>query len=81
MHCNQCETEVNGAFKLPFLSRLTEEEQEFIKNFVKYSGSLKAMAKQMNLSYPTVRNYLNDLIEKITNLETQNQDAKENPDP
>ena len=37
--------------------------------FVKASGSLKDMAKQMGVSYPTVRNYLDDLIEKLNNME------------
>jgi len=27
------------------------------------------MAKKMGVSYPTVRNYLDDLIEKLNNME------------
>lgn len=67
--CNSCETHIQGNYGFPFLARLSEEEQQFILGFVKNSGSLKAMAKQMNRSYPSVRNYLNDLITKIQNLE------------
>lgn len=69
MVCDQCGTEVSGVFDLPVLIRLTEEEQRFILEFVKASGSLKDMAKQMGVSYPTVRNYLDDLIEKLNNME------------
>lgn len=69
MVCDQCGTEVSGVFDLPVLTRLTEEEQRFILEFVKASGSLKDMAKQMGVSYPTVRNYLDDLIEKLNNME------------
>lgn len=69
MVCGQCGTEVLGVFDLPVLTRLTEEEQRFMLEFVKASGSLKDMAKQMGVSYPTVRNYLDDLIEKLNNLE------------
>lgn len=68
MVCDQCGTEVSGVFDLPVLTRLTEEEQRFMLEFVKASGSLKDMAKQMGVSYPTVRNYLDDLIEKLNNL-------------
>ncbi|RZJ74088.1 MAG: DUF2089 family protein, partial [Flavobacterium sp.] len=32
------------------------------------SGSLKEMASQMGISYPTVRNKLDDLIAKISKL-------------
>ena len=48
---------------------LNEEEQRFMLEFVKASGSLKDMAKKMGVSYPTVRNYLDDLIEKLNNME------------
>ena len=69
MVCDQCGTEVSGVFDLPVLTRLTEEEQRFMLEFVKASGSLKDMAKQMGVSYPTVRIYLDDLIEKLNNME------------
>lgn len=68
MVCGQCGTEVSGEFDLPVLTRLKEEEQHFMLEFVKASGSLKDMAKKMGVSYPTVRNYLDDLIEKLNNM-------------
>jgi len=52
-------------FNLPPLTRLTEDEQEFILQFVINGGSLKEMASITGVSYPTVRNRLDDLIEKI----------------
>ena len=63
--CEKCRTEVTGLYELPVLSRLHPDNQDFILQFVKYSGSLKDMAKYLKLSYPTVRNRLDDLIEKI----------------
>ena len=66
MFCEQCATEVCGSFELPLLARL--QEQQFIIDFVKSSGSLKDMAKSMGVSYPTVRNILDDLIEKLTKM-------------
>ena len=63
--CDNCLTEVSGLYELPVLLRLNPEEQDFIIQFVKYSGSLKDMAKHLNLSYPTVRNRLDDIIEKL----------------
>jgi len=47
------------------LARFSQQEQEFIIDFVKSSGSLKIMAQKLGLSYPTVRNMLDDLIQKI----------------
>lgn len=69
MYCKKCQTEVNGSFELPLLAKLTEEEQSFILDFVRFSGSLKDMAKKMSISYPTVRNILDDLIEKLNKEE------------
>jgi hypothetical protein len=63
--CSKCSTEVTGLFSLPLLASLTNDEQAFIVEFVKSSGSLKLMAQKMGLSYPTVRNVLDDVINKI----------------
>lgn len=52
--------------------QLTIDEQEFVLNFLKYSGSLKEMANQMGKSYPTVRNILDDLIHKLNSLANEN---------
>jgi hypothetical protein len=71
MHCAACGTEVSGRYDLPPLTRLPEREQQFVLDFVKASGSLKEMAKQLNLSYPTVRNRLDELIETLQKMETR----------
>jgi hypothetical protein len=60
---------VTGSYELPVLLLLSAEEQDFVLSFIKYSGSLKEMANQLKLSYPTVRNRLNDIIEKIKSYE------------
>lgn len=69
--CEKCGTEVHGLYPLPTLAQLSVEEQDFILRFVKSSGSLKDMAKQLELSYPTVRNLLDDIIQKIISHENQ----------
>jgi hypothetical protein len=71
LFCKSCGTEVSGSYELPLFSRLTEKEQQFILDFVKSSGSLKDLAKEMGISYPTVRNLLDDLIEKIKKIEKE----------
>jgi hypothetical protein len=68
LSCQNCETKVSGNYHLPILSQLSEEEQNFILQFFLTSGSLKEMATQMGNSYPTVRNKLDDMIEKIKQL-------------
>jgi len=63
---------VNGHFDLPALARLSSDDQQFIIEFVKKSGSLKEMSKSLGFSYPTVRNMLNDLIERVVSAEKHN---------
>ena len=63
--CAQCGTVVSGTFPLPALSQLSPEEQQFVLDFIKCSGSLKIMAQKLRLSYPSVRNLLDEIIEKI----------------
>ena len=65
LRCDACETEVEGFYTLPSLVALDQDEQEFLLKFILASGSLKAMADHMNLSYPTVRNLLDEIIEKL----------------
>lgn len=69
LKCENCQTEVSGSYELPPLVLLSPDEQFFVLQFVKHSGSLKDMASLLNLSYPTVRNLLNDIIEKIESYE------------
>lgn len=69
LQCGACQTTISGSFDLPMLLKLDHHEQEFIIDFVKNSGSLKQMAQKLKLSYPTVRNMLDELITKISNLE------------
>ncbi len=66
--CNNCSTSVSGNYSLPLLLQVSEEEQNFILQFFLTSGSLKEMASQMGNSYPTVRNKLDDIIQKINAL-------------
>lgn len=72
LKCENCQTTVSGNYSLPFYLRLSEEEQHFILQFFMTSGSLKEMATQMGNSYPTVRNKLDDIIEKVKKLKSEN---------
>jgi hypothetical protein len=79
--CTTCETTIAGSFDLPLLARLSAEDLAFILDFVTCSGSLKIMAQQLGLSYPTVRNLLDDIIARIRNSETPPQKTKTGTKP
>lgn len=71
--CDQCGTAVEGDFPLPVISCLDSDEQKFVISFIRSSGSLKEMAQRYGVSYPTMRNKLDDLIEKLQVLESSNK--------
>jgi hypothetical protein len=48
-----------------WIDRLSDEDRSFIKRFLIASGSLKAVAAEYGISYPTVRLRLDRLIEKV----------------
>ena len=60
---------MNGSYDLPVLALLSQDDQQFILQFVKNSGSLKNMANELKLSYPTDRNMLNEIISTIEKYE------------
>ena len=70
--CSRCETAVTGNYALPLLARLDEDEQQFVVRFIIASGSLKELARRYNVSYPTIRNQLDALIEEVRRLEANN---------
>ncbi len=76
--CQHCQTQVEGVYDLPVLAQLDSQEQLFLVDFVKSSGSLKEMASLMKLSYPTVRNRLDGIIHKIRQFETAAQEKENN---
>lgn len=76
IECVDCNTTFEGKFDIPSLLKLPDEDLQFIFDFVKCSGSLKEMAVKQGVSYPTLRNRLNELIETIENLELKKEKSK-----
>lgn len=48
-----------------WLKSLDETDLEFVRKFIINSGSLKKLSKDYDVSYPTIRSRLNQLIKKI----------------
>lgn len=53
----------------PWITALEEEDLQFVRRFVLASGSLKALAAEYGVSYPTLRNRLDRLIARISAVE------------
>jgi len=59
-----------------WIKELSEEDWQFIKRLLLASGSLKDVARQYGISYPTVRIRLNRLIEKVKILDSKKTKTK-----
>jgi hypothetical protein len=53
-----------------WIEQLNDEDLAFLKRFLMASGTLKEVARQYGISYPTVRLRLDRLIQKVTLLES-----------
>jgi hypothetical protein len=63
--CANCGTEINGVFYGNKFSKLSEDDLEFIETFVLNRGSIKEIEKVLGVSYPTVRNKLDNVIKAL----------------
>ena len=62
LHCEHCDTEVTGTFTLSKFNYLETEKLYFIEIFIKNRGNIKAIEKELNISYPTVKKMLDEVI-------------------
>jgi hypothetical protein len=65
LKCDHCETLIKGRFETTRLASLNEEQLKFVEIFVKVRGSIKEMERELGISYPTVRNRLEQVAEVL----------------
>jgi hypothetical protein len=70
LSCTSCSTQIDGQFDIPPLLQLAPAELEFVTSFVRSGGSLKAMAQLLGVSYPTVRNRLDEILARLAAIES-----------
>lgn len=65
LHCRDCDTTFEGRFVGGPFSNLTPEQLDFVEIFVRCEGKLTRMESELNLSYPTIRNRLHEIIRSM----------------
>jgi hypothetical protein len=63
--CRECDTRLEGRFETRAFSHLTEEQLNFVELFVRNEGKITRMEQDMELSYPTIRNRLLEIIRAL----------------
>ena len=62
LQCGRCKTTIHGTFSACRFCRLAPEHFAFLEMFLRHEGNLSRVEKDLNLSYPTVRNKLQAAI-------------------
>ena len=62
LHCGNCDTALEGRFRLGRFQRLAADQLAFVEVFVKNRGIIKDVEAELGISYPTVRARLDDAL-------------------
>ena len=65
IRCKRCGIVIQGGFDLCKFCRLNAQQKYFVEVFVKNRGNIKEIEKELGISYPTVRNKLDDVISSL----------------
>ncbi len=65
INCRDCNTSIEGRFSSRTFSQLTPEQMDFVESFVRLEGKIKHMEKELEVSYPTIRKKLHDVIRAL----------------
>lgn len=64
-HCRNCDTTIDGHFDIGRFGRLSAEQINFLEVFVRCEGKLSRMEPELELSYPTLRARLTEIIRSL----------------
>jgi hypothetical protein len=65
LYCSSCDTSIEGRFTGGPFAHLTAEHLDFILTFVRCEGKINRMEQELDLSYPTIRNRLHEVIRTL----------------
>jgi hypothetical protein len=59
--CTNCHLQMRGEFRTGVFSSLSEDQLTFVKVFLRARGNLTEVEKVLGISYPTIRNKLDEI--------------------
>ena len=65
IHCRECEATIESRFTTTSFAQLSQEQLDFVETFVRCEGKITRMEVELNLSYPTIRNRLQEVIRAL----------------
>jgi len=65
LYCPNCATAIEGRFNLGRFAQLDQQKLDFIETFIRCEGKLTRVQDELGISYPTVRNRLEEVIRAL----------------
>ena len=65
LQCDHCGTAIEGDFTLSKFNYMNADKLYFIEIFIKNRGNIKAIEKELSISYPTVKKMLDEVISEL----------------
>jgi len=76
MACENCNIKIEGQFSQTFFDRLSQEDQEFLEQYLLAGFSIKALEETTSLGYAAIRSRLNRLISDYQLLKEKDAQKK-----
>lgn len=65
LSCTACDTVIHGHYEPCLFCRLSPEDLAFLEVFVKNRGNVKEMERELGISYWSIRNRLDEVVEAL----------------
>lgn len=62
LQCPDCGVELRNTFEQSAFDRLGSDQMNFLLSFLRYRGNLKSLQEEMEISYPTAKKRLDELL-------------------
>jgi len=69
IRCANCHLKMQGEFKPGLFSTLSDDQLTFVRAFLRVRGNLSEMEKVLGVSYPTIRNKLEEINQALERAE------------
>lgn len=77
LRCSSCGTKLEGNFSAGTFSNLNEKQLHFITVFLSNRGNIQNTGKELGISYPTVKNRLDEALKTMGLYKNHEEDIFE----
>jgi hypothetical protein len=81
IQCSNCHLKMQGEFKPGLFSTLSDDQLTFVRAFLRVRGNLSEMEKVLGVSYPTIRNKLDEINQTLDQAEKAPNPVPANDNP